>query len=314
MKTITKKILLFILPFLIFYPLLEIKLSQIPNIYDKKKEFIESQINEIEVLSMGSSHGDAINPDYLSQKTFTFNYKAQDLYYDMKLINTYIDRMPRLKVVILPISYFSLEFEIDRSKTWTLAPFYYHAWRIPPQHLDSFFNLRYFSLTAAYGWEKVVHYIQNGFTDNEWETMRMNGQWMPGNQVLKDSPHESENGYYKVLSHQELMDPGSTQENLKILENIITSCQSRHIDVILVTTPAHHTYFDFLDKTRWQVVQNAMKYLMDNYHVVYKNYLKDPRFYDSDFSDNDHVNTQGSIKFSQILDEEIIRPLFAKGN
>ncbi len=68
MKKIIIKTSLLLLPFLIIYPLLEARLSSIPNMYSKKKEFLESQQNQVEVLTTGSSHGDAINPDYIQVK------------------------------------------------------------------------------------------------------------------------------------------------------------------------------------------------------------------------------------------------------
>jgi hypothetical protein len=312
MKKVIFKLLLLLLPFLVLYPLLEYKLSHIPNLYNKKREFLESQLNEIEILSTGSSHGDAINPDYIRRKTFTLNNAAQDLYYDVQLVNKYLDKMPKLKLVILPISYFSLEYQMDRTKTWTLAPFYYHFWGIPPQHWDSFINPRYFSLTAAYGWEKVLHYIENGFTDTDWEIMKTTGWWLQGNEELEDTPHESQMGLYSIQrQHIEIMHAEMIPANMKLLENIMAACQSRNIKVALVTTPVHHSYSDFMDRVKYQTMRDNLNYLVNRYQVVYRNYLNDPRFIDADFYSRDHVNTKGSIKFSKIIDEEIIEPALA---
>jgi len=309
MKIFLRRLIIFLLPFVLLYPILEIKLSQIPNTYNKKREFLESQLQEIEILTAGSSHGDAINPDYIKLKTFTLNNAAQDLYYDVQLINKYLDKMPKLKLVILPISYFSLEYQMDRTKTWTLAPFYYYFWGIPPQHWNSFLNPRYFSLTAAYGWEKVLQYIENGFTDNSWEIMKTTGWWLQGNQELEDTPHESQMGLYSIqMQHIEIMKAERIPANMKLLENFIVACQSRNIMVALITTPVHHSYSDFMDPFKYQTMQNNIQYLVDQYHVSYHNYLEDPRFLDSDFYSRDHVNTKGSIKFSEIIDKEIIEP------
>lgn len=310
MRKITQKILLFLLPLLVFYPLLENKLSSVPNMYSKKKEFLESQLNQVEVLTTGSSHGDAINPDYIQAKTFTLNQAAQDLYYDTRLVIHYLGRLPKLKLVIIPISYFSLEYQMDRTKTWTLAPYYFHSWRIPPQHWDSWLNLRYFSLSATHGWEKALVYLQNGFKDTEWEIMKPTGWWYQGDIELEDTPHESEFGQYSVrMQHLEVMKPERIPENAKLLEELIRRCQARGVQVTLVTTPVHHSYSDFMDAQRWQTTQAVLESLVNQYHVIYKNYLGDTRFLDGDFYSRDHVNTRGSIKFSQIIDLEIIRPI-----
>ena len=312
MKKVIFKLLLFLLPFLALYPVLEFKLSTVPNLYNKKREFLESQLNEIEILTTGSSHGDAINPEFIQRKTFTLNIMAQDLYYDVQLINQYLDKMPKLKLVILPVSYFSLEYEMDRTKTWTLAPYYYHFWGIPPQHWDSILNPRYFSLSAMYGWQKVLQYIDNGFTDTEWEIMKTTGWWLQGEQELTDTPHESQMGLYSIQQqHIEIMRSERIPENMRLLENLIAACQSRNIQVALVTTPVHHSYSDFMDPVKYQTMQANLQVLVDRFGILYKNYLSDPRFLDSDFYSRDHVNTKGSIKFSKIIDQEIIEPLLA---
>ena len=314
MKKTILKICLLLIPILIIYLLLESRLGSVPNMYSKKKEFLESQLNQVEVLTTGSSHGDAINPDTILEKTFTLNQAAQDLYYDTRLVSHYLNRLPKLKLVIIPISYFSLEYQMDRTKTWTLAPYYYHTWRIPPQHWDSWLNLRYFSLSATNGWEKVMVYLQNGFKDTEWEIMKPTGWWYQGDIELEDTPHESEFGQYSVrMQHLEVMKPERIKENIKLLEELIRKCQARGVHVALVTTPVHHSYSDFMDPERWQATQAVMESLVKQYHVVYKNYLSDARFLDDDFYSRDHVNTRGSIKFSQLIDAEIIQPLLLSG-
>jgi hypothetical protein len=313
MKKIFVKVFLFVLPCLIAYSMLEEKLSGVPNMYTKKQEFLESQLNQVEVLTTGSSHGDAINPDYIHERTFTLNQAAQDLYYDTRLVIHYLDRMPKLKLVIIPISYFSLEYQMDRTKTWTLAPYYFHTWRIPPQHWDSFLSWRYFSLTAAYGWEKALGYLQNGFQDNEWKIMKPTGWWLQGEQELEDTPHESEFGQYSIqMQHIEIMKVERIPESVRLLEELVRSCQARGVQVAFVTTPVHHSYSDFMDPQRWQTTQAVLQSLVERYHVVYKNYLSDPRFAEADFYSRDHVNTKGSKKFSQIIDAEIITPILSK--
>jgi len=111
--------------------------------------------------------------------------------------------------------------------------------------------------------------------------------------------------------HIEIMHAEMIPANLKLLENIIVACQSRNIRVALITTPVHHSYSDFMDSAKYQTMQDNLKYLVERYQVLYRNYLSDPRFIDSDFYSHDHVNTKGSIKLSKIIDEEIIEPLLA---
>jgi hypothetical protein len=308
------KLFLFLLPLLIGFSMLEMKVNSMPTALNYKKKYIEAQLDSIEILSMGSSHGAAIDPDSLEGNAFNLSYRAQDLYYDLKLMQLYIDRMPNLRLVILPISYFSLEYQMDKSINSTYGPFYFHTWQIPPQHFSSFFNAGYFNHIAAYGWDRVVRFIENGFGERDAELMEKNGWWILGTFEMKDNPHESEMGLLKVKLHEEMMIPETISENERTLEEILQLCAERQVKVLLVTIPAHHTYFDSLDPGQWKIVQDFMTQLTKKYNVPYKNYLTDPRFAHSttDFHDHDHLNTNGSIKFTQILEEEVIKPMLAQ--
>ena len=49
------KILLFLLPICLIFGFTEYKLKKIPNSYNKKRKFLESQLDSINVLVLGAS-------------------------------------------------------------------------------------------------------------------------------------------------------------------------------------------------------------------------------------------------------------------
>ena len=309
MKIFLKRLVIFFLPFLVLYPFLEIKLSQTPNYYNQKKEYLESQLSEIEILSTGSSHGNSINPQFLSRKGFNLFNDAEDIYYDVRLVEKYLDRMPNLKLIIMPISYFSLEYRIDRSPSAWRAPFYKFIWDIPPQELTSLLNFGYFSYTAAYGWREVVSYIENGFASKSTQKLDRNGWREIGDQVIIDSVEEERSGWQSVSLNESLMDVGSIEKNMDLLSEFIETCQNRQIKVMLITTPVHHYYYEHIDPLKYQRMQDNLNQLVKKYHVIYSNYLKGPLFETVDFYNRDHLNASGVEKFSKILDTIITSEL-----
>jgi len=309
MKIFLKKIAIFLLPFLFLYPLLEIKLSQIPNYYIQKKEYLESQLSKIEILSTGSSHGNSINPQFLSRKGFNLFNDAEDIYYDVRLVEKYLDKMPNLKLIIVPISYFSLEYRIDRSPSAWRAPFYKFIYDIPPQELTSLLNFGYFSYTAAYGWRDVVGYIENGFVSNSTQKLDSNGWREIGDTVIINSPEEERSGWQSVSLNESLMDTGAIAKNMEMLSKLIETCQKRLIKVILITTPVYHYYYEHIDPIKYERMQANLDQLVKKYRVPYYNFLKDPRFVTTDFYNRDHLNDQGVEKFSKILDAITSREL-----
>ena len=307
------KILIFGASLLIAYLFLENQLSKVPNLFVVRRNYLERQLNTTQLLILGSSHGDSFNPHFFTSKAFSLNFNSQDFYYDQALLNKYIDQMPNLKTVIIPISFFSLDYQVDRSLAWTLAPYYHHFWGIPPQHWDSLLSMRYFSLTAMYGFEMVKSYLKNGFDDGAWKNMSVDGWIFPEEGELNDSPQDRESGQKRIASLSKLMIPNASSENLQILENIMRMCQSQGIQLVLITTPAHHTFYDPIDPFKWRSVQETILAMAEKYGFRYKDYLKDARFSNLDYRDHDHLNFQGSEKFSRIIDQEVIQPLLLSG-
>lgn len=305
MKTIISKLI--ILALLVIIPYLIIGVN-IEDSYKLKRDYLESQLNEVEVLSMGSSHGQSINPAYFSLKGFNLSNPSQDLYYDVHLANKYIDKMPELKLLIIPISYFSFESQLDNSPENSRLFPYLITWGIPPENFSAFLNDNFLLFVDA----EVKNFVQNGFVNNATPKMDQDG-WMQLSGALQDSPSfydtYDKQGQERVKFQDSSMYPEQIPENMKILSNLIEDCQSRQIKIVLITTPGLHFYYDHMDPIRYQRMQDNLNSLKVRYEIPYFNYLKDPRFVPSDFANQDHLNTKGAEKFSKILDVEIIKKL-----
>src|ERR1700741_548291 len=90
------KSVLFAIPLLLGFILVEFWLRSIPNSYNQKRIYLEQQLDSIEVLILGSSHSvDGINPQYIHPKAFNLGNISQSMYYDKSLTLKYLSRMPR---------------------------------------------------------------------------------------------------------------------------------------------------------------------------------------------------------------------------
>ena len=101
---------------------MEALLRNIPNDYQKKRAYLETNAHEIETLILGNSHSLAgLDPSYFDTKTFNAAHVSQSLNYDLAILNKYVDRPDSLKTIILSISYFSLYETLESSlETWVL--------------------------------------------------------------------------------------------------------------------------------------------------------------------------------------------------
>jgi len=107
---------------------METNLLKVENSYSKKKRLLEGKLSEYRVLILGSSLPcKGIDPSFFSSSAFNLSNVSQSLYYDSELISKYAPRMPNLKLVIIPIDFYSLEYNLCKSpEFWRgISPKYY---------------------------------------------------------------------------------------------------------------------------------------------------------------------------------------------
>ena len=132
-------VILFVLPIFVFMSGAEFAARQIPNYYSYKYNWMDQHAEEVETLILGSSHSlNSIIPRYFGEKSFNLALPGQTLKYDAYLFFRWADRCKKLKLVILPISYFS--FFMDHSE-W-IGETYSKIYLKSPFHSDfSRYNL-----------------------------------------------------------------------------------------------------------------------------------------------------------------------------
>jgi hypothetical protein len=309
MKTLLIKLLILLLPFLAFFGFLEYRLSKIANTYNLKKAYLQSQLKDIEVMNTGSSHAVGINPDFISFKAFNLFNMTQDFYYDVKLSEQYIDKMPRLKLLIIPISHFSFEYNLGQSPEAWREYFYLRFWGIPPQNWDYLMDMRTYSYVALYGKGEVNAFILNRFKDKNPQKLKRNGLFSWSFDVIKDGSNTDIPAKKRLDYFDSVMHPENIPYNLQLLESLLKDCADHHIAVVFITTPTYSSYYNQMDKGEYQSMLDNINFLSSRYNVPYYNYFKDPRFNASDFLDIDHLNPTGAIKFTKILNQEVVRKI-----
>jgi hypothetical protein len=147
MKRLVLAVLALAMPFGIIMAIYEIRVSQVPsNQIAAKKHLLDGQKQSINVLVLGSSHSYyGILPGTFSKPAFNLSGVSQSLYYDDALLWRSIETMPSLKLVILPISYLSLESQLDEGVERWRGYFYRYEWGIPQHEWHMDWHIRNYS-------------------------------------------------------------------------------------------------------------------------------------------------------------------------
>lgn len=287
----------------------EAGLSHVASSYILKKQSLEKQLQKIEILNLGSSHADsAINPDFFSRPGMNMANYSQSLYYDMKILDKYLDSMPHLKLVFLPASYFSLGFQLsDCDEKWRCF-FYERVYGIPLENPAIRWDIRRFSYLMLYGVDYIFSHLGKGFRNTLAKEFNASGSRAPQEKLLRQHINEEEGKTRAELS-ESLFKESLLAENQRFLETMIQRLQTRNIRAVLLTTPAYKTYSAHLSSKLLETHSRIMTQLTQKYGISYFDFFTDSRFQLEDFEDNDHLNAAGAKKFSQLLDQEIIKKL-----
>ncbi|MDX2285104.1 MAG: hypothetical protein NW241_13145 [Bacteroidia bacterium] len=304
MKAFLLRFLGFSLPVLLLLLGLELLQRSLPNHYERKKALLEQQAASLHTLILGSSHTYlGIAPDLLDGPAYNMASTAQTLYYDLFLLERYLDRMPSLRTVMVPVSYSSLGAESDRNPG-DYNKSYHYAYFFGTKDFVKPLSARRFSLTALF--------TVKGSVDRAW------GYFMEGDSLIEFRP----DGWFATEEQRDLLKNAAESApfhdryyderlhgvNLARLAAIVSRCRMRGVEPVLISMPMHPAYMRQVRADRYAYMTQAADSLSRAHGVRYLNFTEDPRFEDADFFDSNHLRRQGAEKLTRILRDTLARP------
>jgi hypothetical protein len=299
------KSLLFLLPLLTLFGYAEVRLRRVPNNYRNKRAFLERQLDSVEVLVLGSSHAyNGVDPNCLSLRTYNLADDFQSLYYDTRLIRKYLDRMPRLQLVLVEINHFSLWYQLANSWEPWRDYYYYHFWDIRYRH-RAWFDPKAASYVALYPWSVTLDYAKRNFNVNPVRDAPPTGfAWGPKDTFTITASLSDSGG--RAQLHNALISASHLSENIADLDTMLDELSRRHIRVAFVTLPVFDSYSRYISRAILLRNAQVIDSLCSKYGCLRADYLFDRRFLVGDFSDVDHLNFRGAQKFSRILSQDVL--------
>jgi hypothetical protein len=280
---------------------LEYLQRRLPNNYSHKRALLEARLPEIETLVLGNSHTYlGLNPDSLPGPAFNLASTAQTLQQDAWLLETYLPHMPRLRRVILPLTYASLGSESqlmpdDYDKRYHFFHFFGCDSAVSPA------SPRYYSVVNLFTVRESVNrtwaYYMQGDSLVEF---RRNG-WYATEEQRDLARNGRESGIFQDRYYAESQVPA----NIERLLRIARGCQARGIRLYLVSTPM---WASFLAHTRPER-QTRMRSVADSLSRAegfpWWDHTEDPRFGAADFFDSNHLRSQGANAYTRLIAKQI---------
>lgn len=302
MLKLYKHIILFLIPIILGWLVVELFYRITPNNYTVKTEEIQKQAASIETLILGDSHAFyGVDPEYISSTTFNIANISQSLYFDELLLKKYIDKLPLLNTVMINISYFSLSaVENGTEDAW--RKYFYEADMELEVPIVSSLDPKKYSLAFSRRLQKSVSLMYDYVLDGTIVHTYTNGY---GIQDERDITPDKE--YISALIAKKHED-GSVDffENTQRLQRMLSLCKKNNIKVLLVKMPVYPAYYNLLNNAKNQKINTTLTQLeAKNTHVIFLDWSQHPAFNKQDLRDADHLTNEGAKKFSLLLNEEI---------
>ena len=272
---------------------------------------MEKHHGEVEILVFGASHAFyGVKPDLLGDKAFNLANNGQELKYDDYLLKKF--DCPNLRMIVLQISYPTLfNGRYEDGIRWYRA-INYKIYMDYPEHSDfSRYNFEFTDLPVFRA--KLSEYF-NPTEDVGFDKYGMGTAYKLNN---KDTAKWNEGRASAAAKSQSLIERDrdiamrNLKDNCAVLDDIVSICQKKNIQLILVTTPCWVDYVKNLDERQWAIVKKVTSEYSKRRNVFYFDYFKDNRFNSDDFYDSNHLSDVGAVKLTKILKDDIQKSIDA---
>lgn len=295
MKKFITKLIYFLIPIIIAGATLEYFIRSIPNDYKLKKTYLDSNSKNIEYLFLGSSHSlYGVNPEFFSKHSFNASYVSQSLDYDFEILKMYENDWKSLKVIFVPISYFSLYSTIGSKSAVRIRNYNIYYGMNKTLNISNYFEI--FNQKLKVNVKRVVDYFHYGISSISVSPLGWGVSF--SSKIKNDLKVFGEDAARRhTFEYNEYV-----EKNIKSLNDIKQFGKQKKIQIIFYTPPAYYTYYNHLDPKQLNETVSIMKNLVKTCsHCTYLNLLKDVTFEKNDFYDGDHLNEIGAKKLTLLL-------------
>lgn len=316
MRNFLKKNLLFFLVPLAIIALIDTTLRLQNTLYKEKYEGAKKTADSIEILILGTSHATyAINPEVFDLYAYNIANLAQSIYFDKRITLSLLPKLSKLKYVFISIDYHSLAFSSQFNRDfWS-----YYGNGIKYKNTKYLFaNLS----PTLFGYTpKVAYAMIKKRALNRWRYGKsaLNFDVQKGVDVYKpavkgyiafegrDSTNFTQDAFeFLSNSYTEIIDKSDEKEEiLADLDDFINILLKTNVVPIIITAPTFLGYNQHLNELHINTNIEAGKQLADKYGIEYWDFYNSTLFHIDDFYDMEHLNREGALKFSTMLNDSI---------
>lgn len=280
--------------------------------FDSYYKFINNEKNYEGIITGISYTQKSIRAVNFSKKFFNFAGPCQDLYYDYEMLKYALninELKSSLKYVIIGLSYYSFQYDLSQSIYKNRVWYYY----IISNSIHNYKNSEFINFIKDF-YKKTNIILNKNHIKIIWEHiinpnyksfLKKSSQLKPFNSKILDEKDKAKiiNGIKKLFNKDY---PNTVKENKKIFKDFLELLKINNIKPIIVTSPQTEIYCKYISENIKNEFKNILYEFKQKYNFQVLDYTYSDKFNDNDFYDFSHMNIDGSIKFTKILENDIL--------
>ena len=279
---------MYLLPIALLAIGLEIYVESIPNSYTYKRQYMEQHAAQIQTLVLGSSYAyDGIDAELLSS-AFNLANSSQCFEDDYRLLAKYLSMMDSLQMVILPLSYSSLQMvsSSNRRGYYTIYMDLYPRWPISKYSFECF-NLELMT-------KKIIKHALRE------DVVRCDSLGQRIGHTLESRPTDWQDTEALVANDRFVGSAAQPyiEENTCWLRQIAELCAGKGVGLFLVAMPVLSGYRQGMPQEQIALMEQVLLDMSAQYDCV--QVLDYQRWgTDADFWNATHLNTDGARRLTR---------------
>lgn len=305
MKKFIRHIALFLAPVLVLLFCFEWALRCIPNDGSFREKQLNERRNQITTLILGDSHPYfGIDPKFMSGSSFNLAAVSETPDLTALILAHEIKRLPKLKTVVVGVSYFSLFESLEAgSESWRLRHYtiyrHMHVGTYPKHYFES----------SSFSTMQNIKRLYEYYVENQSE-ISCNNYGAGNTYTNSDSMRIQETAHTAAKRHTFNLTDAATKtwqyKQQAALKDMVLQAERHKIRLIFTILPVTNNYRNRIPEQQRQLVEHTLKNLAtNNEHVRFLDFSDNRNFKTQDFYDADHLNTTGAKKLSILLNQHL---------
>ncbi|MAP53365.1 hypothetical protein [Altibacter sp.] len=305
-RSFVKYLLIFFVPVLIGYAVMEYLTLGLPSGYKKNSELLREKASQLEVLVLGSSQmKDAVNAAQLEPLTINLASGDQHHNTDLKILKALVPRLPKLKTVVLEVSYSHFELPHNSSNFWKNAV-YLKYYDVNCFERTTYFKDRliYLSFPAFYSEKIWDQYISKndpaGYNSFGFDTLNYSG-------VFKNRNYDESKIAPLRFKINTQPDPAVFKHNSAYFFEMLDYLKEQDLQVVISHIPMYKSYLPKRHPGILHRRDSIMQVVLDRYsNVVLLDKEEDTlQFSVTDYWNQSHLNPKGAATFTKMLQQQL---------